>query len=290
MVALCGHRQAFEKIQAATGIEDIDVLVSSFISAEDQNYTLFNYVNEVNTEIEALEDQINIIRREVDKYRQGGAALDRLKSSAMKDTEERLASTQAQAELYEKRYEAASNTVAVLKTSIFDLFDTIGCNTPAVRELLGDDGLVTEGNVLAHLGIIEQRTNELLQAYAVRRAGDSSHSNPLPPPSIIAEALMAQPLTSASPRIIIEPPSTTGPSPEEVEALELAASGAAEGGTTGLGDGAPPGGPEDERPLTREALESRVAKTLARKLDTAIKVRPPGADNPSNRRGRGPNH
>ncbi|GFH31487.1 uncharacterized protein HaLaN_30547, partial [Haematococcus lacustris] len=158
--------QAFEKIQAATGIEDIDVLVSSFISAEDQNYTLFNYVNEVNTEIEALEDQINIIRREVDKYRQGGAALDRLKSSAMKDTEERLASTQAQAELYEKRYEAASNTVAVLKTSIFDLFDTIGCNTPAVRELLGDDGLVTEGNVLAHLGIIEQRTNELLQAYA----------------------------------------------------------------------------------------------------------------------------
>ncbi|KAJ9514803.1 hypothetical protein QJQ45_028477 [Haematococcus lacustris] len=265
------YGQAFEKIQAATGIEDIDVLVSSFISAEDQNYTLFNYVNEVNTEIEALEDQINIIRREVDKYRQGGAALDRLKSSAMKDTEERLASTQAQAELYEKRYEAASNTVAVLKTSIFDLFDTIGCNTPAVRELLGDDGLVTEGNVLAHLGIIEQRTNELLQAYAVRRAGDSSHSNPLPPPSIIAEALMAQPLTSASPRIIIEPPSTTGPSPEEVEALELAASGAAEGGTAGLGDGAPPGGPEDERPLTREALESRVAKTLARKLDTAIK-------------------
>ncbi|GFH19369.1 uncharacterized protein HaLaN_16308 [Haematococcus lacustris] len=284
------YGQAFEKIQAATGIEDIDVLVSSFISAEDQNYTLFNYVNEVNTEIEALEDQINIIRREVDKYRQGGAALDRLKSSAMKDTEERLASTQAQAELYEKRYEAASNTVAVLKTSIFDLFDTIGCNTPAVRELLGDDGLVTEGNVLAHLGIIEQRTNELLQAYAVRRAGDSSHSNPLPPPSIIAEALMAQPLTSASPRIIIEPPSTTGPSPEEVEALELAASGAAEGATAGLGDGAPPGGPEDERPLTREALESRVAKTLARKLDTAIKVRPPGADNPSNRRGRGPNH
>ncbi|GFH26452.1 coiled-coil domain-containing protein 63 [Haematococcus lacustris] len=101
---------------------------------------------------------------------------------------------------------------------------------------------------------------------------------------------MAQPLTSASPRIIIEPPSTTGPSPEEVEALELAASGAAEGATAGLGDGAPPGGPEDERPLTREALESRVAKTLARKLDTAIKVRPPGVDNPSNRRGRGPNH
>jgi hypothetical protein len=39
----------------------------------------------------------------------------------------------------------------------------IGCNTPAVRELLGDEGAVTEANVMAYLGIIEQRTNELLQ-------------------------------------------------------------------------------------------------------------------------------
>jgi hypothetical protein len=39
----------------------------------------------------------------------------------------------------------------------------IGCNTPAVRELLGDEGAVTEANVMAYLGIVEQRTNELLQ-------------------------------------------------------------------------------------------------------------------------------
>lgn len=32
--------QAFEKIQQATGIEEIDRLVESFISAEGQNYTL----------------------------------------------------------------------------------------------------------------------------------------------------------------------------------------------------------------------------------------------------------
>lgn len=34
------YGQAFERIQQATGIEDIDQLVASFISAEDQNYTL----------------------------------------------------------------------------------------------------------------------------------------------------------------------------------------------------------------------------------------------------------
>lgn len=35
---------------------------------------------------------------------------------------------------------------------------------------------------------------------------------------------------------------------------------------------------EEDRPLTREHLESKVARTLPRKLETAIKVRPAGAD------------
>lgn len=35
------YGQAFEKIQGSTGIEDIDALVNSFVSAEDQNYTLW---------------------------------------------------------------------------------------------------------------------------------------------------------------------------------------------------------------------------------------------------------
>lgn len=37
-----------------------------------------------------------------------------------------------------------------------------GCNTETVRALLGGEDL-NEGNLLAHLGIIEQRSNELLQ-------------------------------------------------------------------------------------------------------------------------------
>ena len=61
------YTQAFEKIQQATGIEEIDQLVHTFITAEDHNYTLFNYVNEVNTEIEKLEDQITAIKGETDK-------------------------------------------------------------------------------------------------------------------------------------------------------------------------------------------------------------------------------
>lgn len=36
------------------------------------------------------------------------------------------------------------------------------CNTPAVLELLGEGGM-TEKNLMQYLGIVEQRTNEILQ-------------------------------------------------------------------------------------------------------------------------------
>ena len=39
------YEEAFARIQAATGISDIDELVTTFINAEDQNFALFNYVN-----------------------------------------------------------------------------------------------------------------------------------------------------------------------------------------------------------------------------------------------------
>ena len=35
------YEEAFAKMQAATGISDIDELVENFINAEDQNFSLF---------------------------------------------------------------------------------------------------------------------------------------------------------------------------------------------------------------------------------------------------------
>ena len=50
------YEEAFAKIQAATGISDIDELVKQFIENEDQNFKMFNYLNELNVEIEKGEE------------------------------------------------------------------------------------------------------------------------------------------------------------------------------------------------------------------------------------------
>jgi hypothetical protein len=52
------YEEAFTQIQRATGISDIDTLVRQFIENEDQNFKMFNYLNELNQEIEKGEEQI----------------------------------------------------------------------------------------------------------------------------------------------------------------------------------------------------------------------------------------
>ncbi|CAE7861948.1 ODA1, partial [Symbiodinium sp. KB8] len=55
---VASYEEAFARIQAATGICDIDQLVQNFIDAEDTNFSLFKYNNELSAEIEKLEQQI----------------------------------------------------------------------------------------------------------------------------------------------------------------------------------------------------------------------------------------
>lgn len=48
---------AFTQIQQQTGIGSIEEIVTTFIKADEQNYSLYNYVNQINSEIDMIEEQ-----------------------------------------------------------------------------------------------------------------------------------------------------------------------------------------------------------------------------------------
>lgn len=63
------YEEAYEKIKGTTGITDIDELVTKFLEAEDKNFSLFNYVNGLNNEIEQYELVIADLKQEIEKYK-----------------------------------------------------------------------------------------------------------------------------------------------------------------------------------------------------------------------------
>ena len=46
--------------------------MTTFIHAEDENFSLFNYVNDLTNEIEKMENSIADVREEIKKYRGQG--------------------------------------------------------------------------------------------------------------------------------------------------------------------------------------------------------------------------
>jgi len=60
-------KDAFEQIREATGISSIEETVSAFIKAEEQNYSLYNYVNNLSTETDQLDEQNKEIKEQIDR-------------------------------------------------------------------------------------------------------------------------------------------------------------------------------------------------------------------------------
>ena len=56
---------AFKQIKEATGISSVEEIVTTFVKAEEQNYSLYNYVNMLNSDIDMVEEQNKQISEEI---------------------------------------------------------------------------------------------------------------------------------------------------------------------------------------------------------------------------------
>jgi uncharacterized coiled-coil DUF342 family protein len=73
--------EAFDVIKQGSGITNIDEIVTTFIKAEEQNYSLFNYVNELDQECDALEESNAKIDNETARYN----TMSRLNKTELKE-------------------------------------------------------------------------------------------------------------------------------------------------------------------------------------------------------------
>lgn len=115
--------------------------------------------------MDELEDEIKRIREEIDKYRGHGVNNENNREKILDKLNKELSATENETKEYDKQYQETMKTINALKIGIQSIFDRIGCNTEVVPELIGATG-VTESNMMHYLGVIEQRTNEVLQMYA----------------------------------------------------------------------------------------------------------------------------
>jgi coiled-coil domain-containing protein 63/114 len=59
---------AFDQIKEQTGIQSNEEIVTTFIKAEEQNYSLYNYVNTLNSDMDIIEEANKNIQAEIEKH------------------------------------------------------------------------------------------------------------------------------------------------------------------------------------------------------------------------------
>ncbi len=269
------YEDAFAKVQEATGINDIDEMVNKLLEAEEKNFSLFNYVNELNNEIDQLELLIGKNKMEMEKHNGQGSSTDTQQKRLARVGEDRLQRLKTKADEYELQYTTATKTINQLKTGIHGIFSRLGCaSTTPMEEMLGNQG-VTESNMMQYLGFIEQRAIEILQLYTASQTGTTGH--------IVNTGILAPPISSPA---TVEPPSMPlDKSPHEGEDTRASApvlAGGHHSDANGVYDDDASAivdddddDDNDDRPLTRQELQNKALKRLNMgnaKLRNGIKV------------------
>lgn len=159
----------FDKIKEATGIDDTDTLVESFIENEDQNFALFNYVNNLNTDIETLQDEIRYLKDEIEMIKREGVENDVRRKVILTELEAKMSKVTDELTIVKKEYKMSRRQLELLKPKIEAVFNSTKCDRASITELLGGGVTVDDNNIMQYLGIIEQKCNQLLQTKALQK-------------------------------------------------------------------------------------------------------------------------
>lgn len=79
---------AFEQIKEATGITSIEEIVTSFVKAEEQNYTLYNFVNSLGNETDQLEESNKEIKAQIERIIERGKLTEQEKEDMRRQMEQ----------------------------------------------------------------------------------------------------------------------------------------------------------------------------------------------------------
>ncbi|KNC50556.1 flagellar outer dynein arm-docking complex protein 1 [Thecamonas trahens ATCC 50062] len=238
------YEEAFDKIQAATLISDIDELVSTFIEVEDQNFSLFNFVNDLQNETEKLEEQIADLRAKISETKTEGETSDAQRRHLLKSLSHKLAKTEARADQYESKYKTARKVMNNLKSAVHSIFNKIGCSSEEINDVLGDAG-TTDSNIMQYLALIERRAAEIIHEVAARKlaeedADDDYHRSKR---GGLVAILSQQRVPPGGDRIVIAAPSSMGDVDEFDEESDE----------------------ESQRPFTRDELKALSRKGATKK-------------------------
>ncbi|KAG6457864.1 coiled-coil domain-containing protein 63 [Manduca sexta] len=182
MRAYNNYANILDAIKEFAGEDDVDKLIQEFTRREEENYALFNYINEVNTELKNLSDNVKMLKTNIDEE----AAKHQAKMYKQQDSIESLRST-----LEEKRkandkargvYDKNTEVLQSLLHQIQTLALSSDCDSLPLLKLLGKPFDINATNARLYIKSLEKRITEMVDLIkmdeAIQRQCESKERTP----------------------------------------------------------------------------------------------------------------
>lgn len=158
------YEETLEQIKTLTGEENAQRLASRYLKQEEENFALFNYVNEIGVELEDLEETIGRFIEQIAEQREQNELREQQqeKTAVFLDGElvkAKLEASESKRLLADKRGELEK-----LLREIEGLFVDLGCEKGPALDLVGRKPGITRHNVFVYLETIEKKIENALHA------------------------------------------------------------------------------------------------------------------------------
>ena len=240
--------ESFRKIFAATGTEAIDEIVDNFIIKENKNFALYDYVNDLENEVETMLERKRTMESDIQTFKDEEEQLIQQRADMMTEFEGSLSVSTVLLDSLDTQLRDASKVMDLLQVDVGAIFKKVGLDPKPVAEMLGGTKEITEKNIMLYLGMVEQRTNELVGIHHLVQ-----HRALPPPPPVknpnAQQAVVKPPAPPARPAITIVPPTTD------------------DGELCGEDDD-----DEDVQPMSVGELKKRVMKCISKKEAALVRL------------------
>ncbi|NXK26708.1 CCD63 protein, partial [Arenaria interpres] len=171
---------AYKRLLELAEDGDVDRLLNGFIEKEEKNFACFSYTTELNNEMEKMQQRIKDLQDEIASLSTDQECAESSSLHDLQKLEEKLAGATEEANWYEDRCKESSKVLGQLKSGMEALFKDINCDATEIMKQLGENGQITDLNLMQFFGLVEKKTNELLLMESVLRwtSSDDSLSAP----------------------------------------------------------------------------------------------------------------
>lgn len=154
----------FSRLEAATKIEEFDVMIRQFVEMEEGNFDLFKYVVERSNEVEGLESMIKQLKQERSQYENNDGVRTVQKNKYLKTLDNQSQNAQYKTDYYHSKCTSAQKTLSSVKKLIQSISNMLICNVGECPDINKNEG-VTDSNILAFMNLIEDRVLEVAFSY-----------------------------------------------------------------------------------------------------------------------------